>query len=108
MNGTEAKIFFISPATARRVVGIGAVDLGQQRRQHRRSGRHLDHLERLVPSGSLSTLRRSRRSSAMAWLVRCALAARREIDLQFAQFGRFAQIIMAHQPVEIERRGVPA
>ena len=44
MNGTDAKIFFSSATTARRVVDVGAVDFRQQGREHRRSRRHFDHL----------------------------------------------------------------
>ena len=68
--------------------GFRAVDFGQQRRQHRRPGRHLDHLAAWCPRGSCSACSRWRRSSAMAWLRALALALRGEVDLQFAQLRR--------------------
>ena len=74
MKGTEAKIFFTSRATARRVVEIRAIDLGEQRRQHRRPRRHLDHLERRCRPASAALSSAARRSSAIAWLERLALA----------------------------------
>ena len=42
------------------------------------------------PAGSL-VFSRARRSSAMAWLRALALAARRQIEIEFAQFGQFAR-----------------
>ena len=57
-------------ATARRVCGVRAVDLGQQRRHHRRPGRRLDHLDRPRRRAGSSPASRWRRSSAMAWLLR--------------------------------------
>ena len=49
---------------------VGAVDFGQQGRQHRRAGRRLDDLDRRARPAGSALARRSRRSSAMTWLER--------------------------------------
>ncbi len=83
---------------------IRAVDLGQKRRQHRRTRRDLDDLDA-----------RSRRErdllQALAQIERDLvagagpLAARGQIELQLAELDGFPHVVVAHQPVEIEGGG---
>ena len=85
-------------------VVIGAVDLGDDRRQHRRAGRHLDHLD--VGAARPGDLLEGR-THRLRDLVALAVAPRLvdEVDLQVADFAAGAQVILAHQPVEADRRG---
>ena len=46
-------------------------------------------------------------SSAIAWLARDAFALRRQIDREIAHLRLRAQIIVAHEAVEVERRRRP-
>ena len=86
-------------------LGVGAVDLGEQRRQHRRPGRRLDHLQRWCPAARRGRRAAARMSSAMAWLARSRSAFGSEVDLHVALLGLGAQVVVAHQAVEVERRG---
>ena len=85
-------------------IGVRAVDLGEKRRQHRRSGRRLDDLDRCAgghgePAQLLPEVERDLVAGA------AALALGQEIDLDVAQLRRRAEIVVADQTVEIERCG---
>ena len=87
-------------APARRV---GAVDLGEHGRKHRRAGRHLHHLERRPLAKrqvgeAVADVERDRVAGAGA------IALADEIDREVALLRLVAQIIVAHETVEIERR----
>ena len=75
--------------------GIGAIDFGEQRREHGRAGRHFDDLE--AGSGGngdgLELLPQIERDVMARPL---AVAAGGEIDLQLAEFRSFAQIIVTY------------
>ncbi len=79
-----------------------SIDFRKQGCQNRRSGRHLDHLERRA-------LRHLHTSQPFADLKRdvvagpVALPLRQKVDLQVALLLAFTQEIMAHQTIEIER-----
>ena len=82
---------------------VRAVDFGEQRRQHRRTGRHLDHArDGAGGQGDLLQPRAQIERDVVAGAV--AVAARRQIEMQFAELGRFAHVIVPHQAVEVERR----
>ena len=87
-------------------VVVGTVDLGDDRRQHRRAGRHLDDLD--VGAARLRDLLQ-RRAHRLRDLVALAMPLRLldEVDLQVADFAAGAQVVLAHQPVEADRRGEP-
>ena len=91
-----------SPARFR----VGAVDLGQQRAQHRRPRRHLDDLHgRAGRHREILQALADLQSHRMALAV--ALVFRFEVDLQVALPGLAAQVIVTDQAVEIEGRGGP-
>ena len=84
--------------------GVGAVDFGKQGREHRRPRRDLNHLER--------GMRRQRQvGEALANIQRdgvtrpFAVVLGRQIDGEVAHLRLAAQIIVANEPVEVERRG---
>ena len=80
------------------------VHLGDDRRQHRRARRHLDHFHRgAVPAAdALDPGPDGRRD-----LVRLAVAPVLvdEVHLQVAELRRRAQVVLAHEAVEVDRRG---
>ncbi len=84
-------------------LGRGTVDLGQKRRDHRRTGRRLHRLQHR-PLGARDRLQ------PLADLERDLVALAvprglgREIDLQVALVRPTAQIVVPHQPVEVEGR----
>ena len=83
---------------------VRAVDLGQQGREHRRPGRDLDDLDRAVRRQRhvrepLADVERDRVADARAFALRL------QIDREIAHLRLRAQIIVAHEAVEIERRG---
>ena len=85
---------------------VGAVHLGDQRRKHRRPRRHLDDLD------LRAELRRNslqcgpgRRRNVVALPVAVVLVD--QIDLQIAIFRILSQVVLANQPVEIDRRRRP-
>ena len=90
MKGTDCEdlLDLLRHRAARR--GVGPIDLGQQRRQHRRPGRHFDDLDdRCRPATRAPSvapqIERDRRGSCG-----CGRLWRDEIDLQFAEFRQFA------------------
>jgi hypothetical protein len=85
---------------------VRPVDLGDERREHRRPGGNLDHLERRP--------RRQRKVVEPAANVEGDRVARpvalrlvEEVDREVALFGVGADVIVAHQAVEVERRRRP-
>ena len=82
---------------------VGAIDFGEHGGKHRRAGRHLDHLERRPG-------RQRQIGEPMADVegdgVAGALALRLvdQIDGEIALLRLVAQVVMAHQAVEVERR----
>ena len=84
--------------------GVGAIDLGHQRRQHGGPG---------GTSTTLSARHALRRSpaapAARAWRWRgSAIRGGRgyhEVDLQVPTLGALAQVVLAHQAVEVDGRG---
>ncbi|MPL73164.1 hypothetical protein SDC9_18957 [bioreactor metagenome] len=84
-------------------LGIGAIDLGQQRRHHRGPGRWFDRLQ----AGALRQVElRDPLTHIKGDLMRAAVAVGlvRQVDLYVALIRVFAQVVMPHQPVEVERR----
>ena len=82
---------------------VGPVDLGDDRREHRRAGRDLDHLRRgAVPLRDPLDLR----AHGERDLVR--LAAARvlvdEVHLQVAELRQRAQVVLPNEAVEVDRR----
>ena len=91
-------------ASLRKAGIVGPVDLGHDRRQHRRTRRHFDHLERgAVARGDLLQRRAHGQRDVMALAV--ALVLVDQVDLQVADIGAAAQVVLAHQAVEGDRRG---
>ena len=80
---------------------VRAIDFGEQRRQDRRAGRHLDHFDtgtfrqrhgmQLIPQG---------KGDVMARPV--AVALFQQVDLKVSQLRRSAQEIVADQAIKIE------
>ena len=87
-------------------LAVRAIDFTKQRRQDRRPRRHLDHLHRRAG-------RHRERSQPLAHVERdqvtgpIALALRRQVELQVAKLGILADIVVAHETVEVERRRRP-
>ena len=84
--------------------GVGAVDLGDDRRQHRRAGRHFDDLD--VGAEALADLLQRRPHAGgdgVALLAAVVLVD--QVDLQVADLAAAAQVVLAHQAVEVDRRG---
>ena len=66
---------------------VRAVDLGDDRREHRRARRHFHHLHvGAVARGDLRQLG-ARTAAAMSWLLRSRWCLSTQIDLQVAQLG---------------------
>ena len=84
-------------------VVVDAIDLGDQRRLHRRSRRHLDDLDAGLVTGANFLQRPAQRQRD---LVAVALTQRlvAQVDLDIGQVGGVAQVILPHQAVEIDRR----
>ena len=84
---------------------LGPVDLGDERRQHRRAGRHFDHLD----VGAVALRRSPAAPAARAWRCRgsCgrALCLSTRFTCDVADLAAAAQVILAHQAVEVDRRG---
>ena len=85
--------------------GLGPVDLGDDRRQHRRAGRHFDHLD----VGAEAPADRLQRRGAAAWRwrgsVRCAACLSTRFTCRSPTSPPRAQVVLAHQAVEVDRRG---
>ena len=84
--------------------GIGAVDFGQQGRQHRRAGRDFDDLEcaacgEFQDGETRPQVQRDGVAGAFAGIFGG------EVDLQIAEFGGPAHERVPHQAVEVERGG---
>src|SRR3546814_2993430 len=79
-------------------------DLGHDRRQHRRAGRHFDHRHRGPVAAADGGQRRTQRDRDVVALA-AALATVDQIDLQVAEIGAGAQVVLPHQAVEVDRRG---
>ena len=81
---------------------VGAVDLGHDRRQHRRSGRHLHHLDlRAMGRGDLLERRAHRLRDLVGLAVAMMLVD--QVDLDVALRGQLAQVVLPHQAVEVDR-----
>src|SRR5581483_11123163 len=83
---------------------VGSIDLGEQRREHRRSGRYLhDFQDR--PRGlwqvrePVAHVERNR----MTWPV--ALSFRYQVDLEIALLGIAPEVVVPHKAVEVEGAG---
>ena len=83
---------------------VGAVDFGDDRRHHRRSRRHFDHLgiAAMLPGNGNHPLAH-RDGNLVALAVTMFLV--HQVDLDVAHFRCRAQIILAHQAVEVDRAG---
>ncbi len=83
---------------------VDAVDLSHQRREHRRSGRDLDDLGVAVvlACDGLQWLAQAH-GDGVALVVAMVLVD--QVDLDVAQMRALAQIVLAHQAVEVDRRG---
>ena len=83
---------------------IEAVDLGDERRQHRRAGRHLDdfHVGAEAPADLLQRL-----AHGCGDLMRLALAQVlvEQVDLDVALVRGAPQVVLTHEAVEIDRSG---
>ena len=92
------------PARQRLTPGfIRAIDLGHQRRHHRRSGRNFDHLDDGMVTRANFFQRRTQALRDDVALVAAVLLVH-QIDLHIALFGIGAQVILAHQTIEGNRR----
>ena len=85
---------------------VGAVDLGEQCRKHRRTGRNLNHFQRSVGGERqvLQPLADVERDGVAGAL---AVVLRRQVDVEVAHLRLAAHVVVAHQAVEIERRRRP-
>ena len=85
-------------------VVVGAIDLGDEGRLHGRAGRHLDDLDvaAVLPGDRLRSARAP--TARSSWLLRC-LCACRPGSPGCRRLGAAAQVVLAHQAVEIDRRG---
>ncbi len=97
----EDLLQFVGDLAAR--LGIGTIDLGQQRRQHRRAGRHLDHA-RHRPGRQRDGLHARAQGERDLVAGAVAVGLGRQVEMQFAELGRLANIVVPHQAVEVERR----
>ena len=84
--------------------GVGAVDLGQKGRDHRRAGGRFHDLE----AGAFGHVQRREpfaqvKRDVMAGAV--AVGLRQQVDRDFAQLGLCAQVVVADEAVEVEGRG---
>ena len=102
-----SKIDLICAASADRRAAIRPVDLGDERLQHRRPGRHFGHLDRGAEARARSATSRSRTRLAMSWLCALALVLRQQVHLQVGEVGAAAQEVVPHQAVEVEGDAVP-
>ena len=85
-------------------VGLGAVDLGDERRQHRRARRHFDHLD--VGAVALADgLQRGAHARGDGVALLAAVVLVDQVHLQVADLAAAAQVVLAHQAVEVDRRG---
>jgi DNA-binding transcriptional ArsR family regulator len=93
----------VSAVDTRMLVVSGPIDLGNERRLNRRSWRHFHDLygsaEALADRREIGT----HRQCDLVALARSEMLVD-QIHLQVAQLRAFAQIVLAHQPVEIDRR----
>ncbi len=86
--------------------GIGPVDLGEKRREHGRARRHLHHLDGRA-------LRHRHAGEPLAHLERDRVARARafvlgdEVDREITELGAPADVIVAHEAVEVEGRRRP-
>ena len=83
-------------------LGVRAVDLGQQGRQHRRTGRHLDHLDDCA-RGQRQVLQPLAQVERDLVAGAVALALGRRLTCRSPSSGAVAQVVVPHQPIEIER-----
>ena len=80
-----------------------AVDLRHQRRLHRRAGRHLDDLHGRAVSQPDLRQRRSRRNRDLVALA-VAVVLVDQVHLDVAELRAGAQVVLPHEPVEVDRR----
>ena len=83
---------------------VGTVDLGDDRREHRRPRRDLDDLHLGVEAGARSFSSSGRTAFAISWLCAVALVLVDEVDLQIAVLGQLPQVVLPHEAVEVDRR----
>ena len=82
----------------------GAVDLGDERREHRRAGRHLDDLDVGAEARPIAAQFRAHRV-AMAWLCSLRWCLSTRLTCRSPTPLLAAQVVLAHEPVEVDRRG---
>ena len=83
---------------------IGAVDLGHQRRHHRRAGRHFHHFDAgLVFLANFFQRWAQALGNGVALLA--AVFFVHQVHLQVALLGLGPEVILAHQPIEGDGRG---
>jgi hypothetical protein len=91
-------------ATANLTGIIQAVDFRHQRRHHRRAGRHFDHLDvGVVALADLLQGPAHGQRDVVALAVTVLLVD--QVDLDIADVGPGAQVVLPDQAVEIDRRG---
>ena len=84
--------------------GFRAIDFSNQGGKYRRSGRHFHHLHvGAHPAADLLQRRAHTGGNGVALIGAVVLV--HQIDLDVAHFATSAQIVLAHQTVEIDRRG---
>ena len=81
------------------------VYLRHQRVEHGRTGRDLDHLHPRPPRPWRSPPGRGRMRLAMSWLCSRAVALADEVHLEVGPARALPQEVVAHEAVEVERRG---
>ena len=80
------------------------VDLRHQRLQHRRTGRHLRHLDARAVSARRSAAGAAAPALAISWLCSLRSPFGSRFTWMSATFGAAPQVVMAHQSVEVVRR----
>ena len=82
---------------------IDAVDLRDQWRQHRRARRHFDNPD-ICRIGIADALQRFAQGLGDLMAVAVTLRLVPQVELNIGQVGCVAQVVLAHQSIEIDRR----
>ena len=82
---------------------VGSVDLGHHGLQHRRPGRHLHHRDPGARAARASGVSIARAATASLMTAAVALVLVLEHHQHVAFPGLFAQIVVAHHAIEVER-----
>ena len=83
---------------------VGPVDLRDERREHRRAGRHFHHLD-LGPQRRADAREFGPHRGGDLVALAVAVVLVDQVDLQVAILRRLPQVVLPHQAVEVDRRG---